>query len=250
MDVRFDDKRVIVCGASRGIGRGIAQAFADAGARLSICARGADGIRSAAAALARDGRSVHHTPCDLGDKDATEAYVADAIAALGGVDVLVANPSGFGVTDDEAGWDLGLRVDVMGTVRAARAAIPTMAAGGGGAILYVTSISGLRASARTGPYGAVKAAVIQYAMSQAINLAPSRIRVNTIAPGSIEFPGGAWEKRRLAGDPVYNRALGAIPWGRMGRVDEVANAALFLCAPQASWITGQTLAVDGGQGLA
>lgn len=96
----------------------------------------------------------------------------------------------------------------------------------------------------------MKAALINYTMSQALMLAPKKIRVNAIAPGSIEFPGGMWEKRRTSDPKLYNAILNSIPWGRLGKPEEIANAALFLCSDAASWVTGQTLSVDGGQFLA
>jgi 3-oxoacyl-[acyl-carrier protein] reductase len=100
------------------------------------------------------------------------------------------------------------------------------------------------------PYAAVKAAVINYTKSQGLVLAAKKIRVNAIAPGSIEFPGGTWEQRKTSNPALYNGVLNSIPWGRLGRPEEVANAALFLCSDAASWITGETLTVDGGQFLA
>lgn len=137
----------------------------------------------------------------------------------------------------------------MGSVRASLAAIPHLRTSGGGAIVHITSIAGLRPSARGPAYGAAKAALIHYAQSQAVNLARDGIRVNTVAPGSIEFPGGRWEKRRLAGDPLYERIRAAIPFGRLGTAEEVAEVVLFLVSPAARWVTGQTIAVDGGQML-
>jgi 3-oxoacyl-[acyl-carrier protein] reductase len=188
--------------------------------------------------------------CDLADKDAIAAYIADAAKALSGIDILVNNASGFGGTDDEASWARSIDIDVMATVRASHAAIPFMEKAGGGAILNITSISGYRASGRTVPYAAVKAAVINYTKSQGLVLAAKKIRVNAIAPGSIEFPGGTWEQRKTSNPALYNGVLNSIPWGRLGRPEEVANAALFLCSDAASWITGETLTVDGGQFLA
>ena len=116
-------------------------------------------------------------------------------------------------------------------------------------ILNISSISGYQASTRSAPYAAVKAAVINYTMSQALILAPKKIRVNAIAPGSIEFPGGMWEERKTSNPKLYGAILRSIPWGRLGAPEEVANAALFLCSDAASWVTGQTLSVDGGQTL-
>ena len=105
----------------------------------------------------------------------------------------------------------------------------------------------MRPSVRAPAYGAVKAAMLHYTASQAAMLARRHIRVNCIAPGSIEFPGGLWEERRLANDPLYTRILNSIPFGRLGTPDEIAEVALFLCSTHARWITGQTLVVDGGQ---
>lgn len=247
MPFDFKNKRVVVTGGSRGIGRAIAMGFAAAGADVSICARGAATLEATRAAIAACGVKAHAGPCDLADGAAVEAYVAAAAHALGGIDVLVNNASGFGLGDDEAAWSSGLAVDVMAMVRASHAAIPSLAASAGSSIIHIASISGLRASTRSAAYGAVKAAMMHYTTSQAAMLARQGIRVNCIAPGSVEFPGGVWEQRRLANEPLYARTLQSIPFGRMGTPDEIAEVALFLASPHARWITGQSLAVDGGQ---
>jgi 3-oxoacyl-[acyl-carrier protein] reductase len=245
----FTGRRVVVAGGSRGIGRSIALAFAQAGAAISVCARGAEGIAQVRAELAAYGHLVHAATCDLGDADAVARYIAEAAAALGGIDVLVNNASGFGFTNDEAGWAASISVDLLATVRASEAALPFLKQSSAGAIINTSSISGLQPSARTPPYGAAKAAVVHYTQSQAVALAPARIRVNSVAPGSIEFPGGMWEQRKTAQPALYNGILAGIPFGRLGRPEEVANAVLFLASDDASWITGQTLVVDGGQML-
>ena len=250
MSFAFNERRVVVCGGSRGIGRAIALAFAGAGADVSICARGRDTLERTRAEIARHGRRAHAAPCDLADAGAVAAYIDEAGTALGGIDILVNNASGFGTGDDEAGWAAGLAVDVMAMVRASHAALPRLQQGRDPSIVHISSISGLRASTRTPAYAAVKAAMISYTASQAAMLAPKRIRVNCIAPGSIEFDGGVWDQRRKAGDPLYDRVLKGIPLGRMGTPEEVAEVALFLASTHARWVTGQTLAVDGGQLLA
>jgi 3-oxoacyl-[acyl-carrier protein] reductase len=247
MQIGLKGKRAVVTGGSRGIGRSIALAFAQAGASVSICARGQAALEKTSAEIAARGATVHAGTCDLADKAAIAAYVAAAAEALGGIDILVNNASGFGASDDEAGWAKGIDIDVMATVRASHAAIPFMEKAGGGAILNISSISGYRASARTAPYAAVKAALFNYTMSQALMLASKRIRANAIAPGSIEFPGGMWEQRKTSDPKLYNAILRSIPWGRLGTPEEVANVALFLCSDAASWVTGQILSVDGGQ---
>jgi 3-oxoacyl-[acyl-carrier protein] reductase len=249
MQLSFKGKRVVVTGGSKGIGRSIALGFAAAGASVSICARGAEALERTRTEIAGRGVQAHAQGCDLADKAAIAGYIAAAAGTLGGIDILVNNASGFGATDDEAGWAKSIDIDVMATVRASHAAIPHIEKAGGGAILNISSISGYGASTRTAPYAAVKAAVINYTMSQALILAPKKIRVNAIAPGSIEFPGGMWESRKTSNPQLYNAILKSIPWGRLGHPEEIADAALFLCSSAASWITGQTLTVDGGQML-
>ena len=176
-------------------------------------------------------------------------YIGTAAAALGGIDVLVNNASGFGRTDDEAGWAASIEIDLLGTVRACRAALPHLTVRPGASILHISSISGLAPSTRTPAYGAVKAALIQYTRTQAAQLAKQRIRVNCIAPGSIEFPDGVWDQARRKQPELYARIRGTIPFGRMGTAEEVASVALFLASDDARWVTGQTIAVDGGQML-
>lgn len=249
MQIQFAGKRVVVAGGSKGIGRSIALGFATAGADVSICARGQKALAATAEEIASRGVKAHAGVCDLGNGTALAAYVADASKALGGIDILVNNASGFGVSDDEAGWAAGINVDLLATVRASHAAIPHLEQAGGGSILNISSISGHGASARSAPYAAVKAAVINYTMSQALMLAPKRVRVNAIAPGSIEFPGGLWEQRKTSNPQLYGAILKSIPFGRLGAPEEIANVALFLCSDLARWITGQTVTVDGGQSL-
>jgi len=241
----FNGKRVVVCGGSKGIGRSVALGFAAAGAAVSICARGAEALAKTKAEL---GPKAHAASCDLGDAAQIAAYIAEAEKALGGIDVLVNNASGFGMTDTEEGWAASLNVDVLATTRASRAALPALKAARG-CIVNLSSISGYRPSARGPAYAAVKALLINYTQSQAVVLAPDGVRVNGVAPGSIEFPGGSWEQRKTTAPELYNRILASIPFGRYGTPEEVANVVLFLASPLAGWVTGHTVVVDGGQML-
>jgi 3-oxoacyl-[acyl-carrier protein] reductase len=245
--IDFQGTRVVVCGGSRGIGRTIALGFAEAGAAVSVCARNADALTKVSAELARFGTPTHSAACDLAQASDIARYIPQAAAALGGIDVLINNASGFGMGNDEAAWSAGLDVDVMATVRACAAAEPFLLASKRAAIVNVSSISGFRPSARTPAYAAVKAAIIHYTGSQAALLARKGVRVNCVAPGSIEFPGGLWEQRKTSAPELYNNILKSIPFGRMGAPQDVANVVLFLASPLAGWITGQTVCVDGGQ---
>jgi 3-oxoacyl-[acyl-carrier protein] reductase len=246
MSLDFTGRRVVVCGGSRGIGRSTALAFAQAGADVSICARGADALESARKEIAAYGHTTHAGSCDLASAADIQAYIAAAATALGGIDILVNNASGFGQSDDQKGWDLSYSVDVMATVHASHAAIDHLKAAKG-SIINISSISALRSSARSAPYGAAKAAVIHYTLSQAAMYARDGVRVNAIAPGSIEFPGGLWEQRKTTNPQLYGAILKSIPFGRLGHPEEIANVALFLASPLASWVTGQAISVDGGQ---
>ena len=248
MQLDLTGRNAIVAGGSRGIGRSIALAFARAGANVSICARGEAALRATESELAGCGHKVHAAPCDLADGPAVTRYIETAAQGLGGIDILVNNASGFGLSDDEAGWAASINVDLLAPVRATRAALPYLERSRG-SVIHISSISGLQPSARTPPYGAVKAALIQLTLSQASALASRHIRVNCIAPGSIEFPGGSWEQRKTSDPQLYNAIRNSIGFGRLGTPEEIANVALFLASSAASWVTGQTIAVDGGQML-
>jgi 3-oxoacyl-[acyl-carrier protein] reductase len=252
MSFDFSGRRVLVAGGSRGIGRAIALNFAAAGADVSLCARGAEALEATRAEVAGHGHRVHAMVCDLADAEAIAAWVPAAAQALGGIDVLVNNASGFGMSDDEEGWAASLAVDVMAMVRSSRAALPWLQKAGaadGASIVHISSISAFRPSTRAAPYAAVKAAMNSYTGSQAAMWCRQGIRVNAIAPGSVEFPGGVWDERRTASPALYERTLKSIPFGRMGTPDEIAEVALFLASPHARWLTGQVLTVDGGQTL-
>ena len=246
MEINFNAKRAIVCGGSRGIGRAIALGFAQGGAAVSICARGAETLEATRGEIATLGHTAHAGVCDLGDTEAIRRYIADAAKALGGIDILVNNASGFGSSDDEAGWAVSIAVDMMAIVHATQAALPFLKESKGN-VVNTSSISALRTAARQPPYGAIKAAVIHYTMTQAAMYAKDGIRVNGVAPGSVEFPGGVWDRRKSDNPNLYNAILRSIPFGRLGHPEEIANVVLFLASPLASWITGQTIVVDGGQ---
>lgn len=249
MRLGLRDKGVIVTGGSRGIGRATALAFAEEGASVAICARGDEALQSTAAELRARGGKVHAERCDIADPEALDAFLDGAHAALGRIDVLVNNASGFGVTEDDVGWRRSLEIDLGAGVRASERVVPWFEAGGGGVILFVSStLGGLEADDPAPlPYTTVKGALVSLSKALALRLAKQNIRVACVAPGAVEFPGGFWESIRNADRASYERVRATVPFGRLGTPEEVANVIVFLASDAARWVTGVTLAVDGGQ---
>jgi 3-oxoacyl-[acyl-carrier protein] reductase len=248
MQIDFSGKKAIICGGSRGIGKAIALGWASCGGSVAICGRDPGALAAARDEIAHHGHKVHAAAADLADGAAVRRFVGEAVAALGGLDCLVNNASAFGSSDDDKGWGSSLAVDMMAIVHATQEALPALKQSQG-SVVNIASIAALHPAARQPPYGAIKAAVMHYTTTQAALYAADRIRVNCIAPGSIEFPGGVWDRRKTDNPKLYNATLASIPFGRMGHPEEVANVALFLASPWASWVTGQTIAVAGAQGL-
>jgi 3-oxoacyl-[acyl-carrier protein] reductase len=247
--IDFTGRRVLIAGGSKGIGRELALAFAGAGAQVSVCARGQAGLDALQADARAQGTELHTYAADLGDRALIGAWLQAAADTLGGIDVLVNNATGYGMADDEDGWAASLQIDLMAAVRASRLALPWLRASSDACILNLSSIAAQQPRPGGAPYAAAKAALSHYTTSQALALAPDRIRVNAIAPGSIEFADGLWDRRRVEDPALYHGTLAKIPFGRFGQPREIADAALFLCSPLARWITGHVLNVDGGQVL-
>jgi 3-oxoacyl-[acyl-carrier protein] reductase len=247
MDLGLRGKSAVVTGASKGIGRATALRLAEEGAGIAICARGEPALRQVEAELRERSVPVYAAACDVGNARALDGFLDAARASLGRVDILVNNPSGITLADDEAAWQGTVNVDLMAAVRACWKVTPWIAAAGGGAIVHISSIAGLEATVFPPAYGAAKAALVSHAKSLAVALAPQKIRVNSVAPGSIEFPGGLWAQAKQDNPDFYGAILSSIPSGRMGTPEEVADVVAFLVSERASWVTGVCVIVDGGQ---
>ncbi len=245
MDLGLRGKKAIITGGTRGIGRAIAETLAGEGCDIGLCARGEAAIAPTLDALRAKGVAATGAAIDVRDGAALGDWIGAAAGELGGLDILIANASGFGLTLDEAGWRQGFDVDILGTFHAVEAATPLMEASGGGAIVSISSIAGVEAFGGVRPYSAVKAALITYIGNLANALAPKNIRANTVSPGTIYFEGGVWQQREREAPDVFKTAFDANPMGRMGTAEEVANAAVFLASPAASFITGTNIIVDG-----
>ena len=252
MDLELSGKRTLIAGASRGIGRAIAHGLAAEGARVAAVARGADELTATVAALPGAGHAA--VVADVSTADGAQAAVDGAVAALGGLDVVICNVGkSYGRTVAELDDDdlaRSLDANLWAGHRVTRRAIPHLTAAGGGAIVLVASIWGREAGGAPG-YNVAKAGVVALGKALARDLAAVNIRVNTVAPGSILFPGGGWDRRQQA-DPAGIVAFVAreLPFGRFGAPEEVADAVTFLASTRARWITGACLVVDGGQSRA
>lgn len=247
MDLELKGKNAVVTGGSKGIGRSIALALAAEGVNVAICARSAGPLEETAREIESLGVTAYQQSCDVADEAGLDRFLEDARSELGSVDILVSNVSALGVGNDLKAWKTNVSLDLMASVRAVLRVAPWMKEAGGGNIILMSSISGIEVGTSQ-PYAATKAALISYAKSLAVDLGPSGIRVNSIAPGSIEFPGGTWDKAKTGNPERYHGTLKKIPWGRFGRPEEVANVAVFLASDKAaSWVTGACIPVDGAQ---
>jgi 3-oxoacyl-[acyl-carrier protein] reductase len=255
MDLALTDKIAIVTGSSRGLGFASASALVREGCRVTVCARGEARLNEAAAELralaGADPGRVLAVAADLGTADGVKAVITRTVESFGGLDILVNNVGlargGDIVSTSDAEWQEAFDQTLFPAVRASRLAVPEMRKRGGGAIVMIASIWGRESGGRM-TYNAVKAAEISLAKAMAQQLARDNIRVNSVAPGSIRFPGGSWD-RRVQEDPegMAEFVRRELPFGRFGRPEEVGAVVTFLVSARASWISGTSVPVDGCQ---
>lgn len=247
--IHLEGKVALVTGGSRGIGEAIARAFGLAGAEVAIASRKLQGVTDAAERLRKDGVTVEPYACHAGKPQEIDALIASVIKRFGRIDVLVNNAATnphFGpmVTADEAAFDKTFEVNVKGYLHLSRAVASHLVdRRAPGSILNVSSFVGIAAAPLQGIYGMTKAAVLSMTRTLALELGPSRIRVNAIAPGLVET---RFAQALIANDDIRQRIVERTPLGRYAQPEEIAGAALYLASDAASFVTGHTLVVDGG----
>ena len=257
MELGLTDKVAIITGSSRGLGLASARALVAEGCRVCLCARGEERLAEAAVeveASARRPGMVLAVQADVSTTAGVELVVGRTVETFGGLDVLVNNVGKAGGTDilatTDAEWQSAFDETLFPAIRASRLAVPAMRQRGGGAIVLIASIWGRESGGRM-TYNAVKAAEISLAKSLAHQLAPRNIRVNSVSPGSISFDGGSWWKRQQENPAAMAEFVKReIPMGRFGRPEEVGDVVAFLASARASWISGTSIVVDGGQSRA
>lgn len=241
-------KVALITGASRGIGQAIAEAYAAAGAKVVLSSRKADGLNAAADAIRAAGGEALAVTAHNGDKAVLQALVKSAMDTYGRIDVLVNNAAtnphfGTLLEAEDSLWQKTLEVNLMGNIWLTQAVVPVMKAQGGGKIVNIASVNGIRPGRMQGIYSITKAAVINLTQTLAMELADANIQVNAIAPGLVQtrFAQAIWENETLR-EGIVDRT----PAGRIGQPNDIAGMALYLAAPASDWTTGQVFVVDGG----
>ncbi len=248
MDLGLKGKKAVVTGASRGIGRAIADLLAEEGADVAICARGADQVAETVKALEAKGVKAFGKAVDIADGTAIRAFVKEAGETLGGIDVMVSNASALvqGAGEDE--WRAMFEIDILGAVRTFEAAKPFLEKAGethGDAAFLITSSVSAAEASNASSYGAMKAALIHYAKGLARENAAKHIRANVVSPGTVFFEGGVWGNVKAGMPGFFDQMIKRNPTGRMATPEEVAAATVFLASPRSAFTTGINMLVDG-----
>lgn len=245
MDLGLTGKAALITGATKGIGRAIAETLLDEGASVAICARTPQDVEQAVKDLSSRG-AVAGSAVDVADSEQLRQWVASSAEQLGGIDVYVHNTSGKPARDI-AGWQRNFDIDLMALVHGVDAAREHLAAGDGGAVISIgTTATAEHFATGANSYSAFKSAVTNWTLGQAQVLGAQGVRCNVVSPGPIFIEGGDWARIKEAMAPFFEATEKAHPRGSLGRAQDVADAVAFLASPRARHINGVNLAVDGG----
>ena len=245
MDLQLKGSKALITGGTKGIGRAIANAIADEGGNVAICARNQEEVDAAVADLAAKGVTAFGQSVDIGDGEAFKAWIDASAEALGGIDCIVSNVSGGGAQGEEA-WRRHLEYDMLGAVRMVEGSMAHLEASDNASVVLISTTAAVEKFMNAGPYNALKAALLNYNGALSQELAPKGIRVNAISPGPIFIEGGAWDNIKQHMTAFYDATVADIPMGRMGSAEEVANQVAFLASPRAGFTTGTNIVIDGG----
>ena len=248
MDLQLKGKNAVILGGTRGIGRAIADTLAAEGANVAICARNADQVKDAVGALKDKGVKATGAAVDIMDWAALKNWVEKSGQELGGIDILVSNAGAMALGGDPASWEQNFKLDVLGMVNAFDAAkqflLKAAEANGDASFVIISSVSAAE-SDNASSYGPIKAALIHFAKGLARQYAPKHVRANVVSPGTVYFKGGVWNMIETNMPDVFKNAMERNPMGRMATPQDIANAAVFLAIPAASFTSGINMVVDG-----
>ena len=245
MDLKLKGQSAVITGATKGIGRAIADTLADEGCNVAICARNGDEVAAAVEALSAKGVKATGTGLDIGDGDAFKAWIASAAEEMGGLDIFVSNVSGSNAPGDE-GWRNQFELNVLSAVHGVEASQPYLEKSDNGNVIMISTTAALEHFINAGPYNAMKAGLLNYAGALSQELGAKGIRVNSVSPGPIYIEGGSWNMIKDHMTALYDSTLAQIPLGRMGTAQEVANQVALLASPLAAFTTGTNVVIDGG----